>query len=438
MAYNLRTGLIGSGDIDINVSLNDLNAANITTGVFSAGVIPTLGDAKISDLDAAKLTGTLNVARIADGSITKSKIGENMVPWAETEIPVLPKSKVDPTHSTQWHVDDIPNLDASKITTGTVASARLALTSGDIPSLDASKITTGTVASARLALTSSDIPSLDATKITTGSFASADRIPLLPTSKIDSSTTFAKSMINSEGAWAVGDIPNLPTTKLDAATSDLDLNGNDLIDVNELKFIAQSGNKITGNGTYKTEVTNCDLSSSTNVMPSTHDVLDYNAMNGDYYVLSVGSSYTTIHSSLRSNNVASVPASCAIEVELSFYYNGLSYDILSRLVVGGTNDEFVDDVIDDTSLSRTTDDTVAATSSTSEGYATVKWTLKFASSQAGDQINIEPQVKTNYPGATFGVRSGENTSSGACFPSMVFKITALPSASTITMYSNGH
>ena len=294
MAYNLRTGLTGSGDIDINVSLNDLNAANITTGVFSAGVIPTLGDAKISDLDAAKLTGTLNVARIADGSITKSKIGENMVPWAETEIPVLPKSKVDPTHSTQWHVDDNPNLDASKITTGTVASARLALTS-------------------------SDIPSLDATKITTGSFASADRIPLLPTSKIDSSTTFAKSMINSTGTFAVSDIPNLPTTKLDAATSDLDLNGNDLVDVNEIKFIAQSGNKITGNGTYKTEVTNCDLSSSTNVMPSTHDVLDYNAMNGDYYVLSVGSSYTTIHSSLRSNNVASVPASCAIEVSSSHF-----------------------------------------------------------------------------------------------------------------------
>ena len=412
MAYNLRTGLIGSGDIDINVSLNDLNAANITTGVFSAGVIPTLGDAKISDLDAAKLTGTLNVARIADGSITKSKIGENMVPWAETEIPVLPKSKVDPTHSTQWHVDDIPNLDASKITTGTVASARLALTS-------------------------SDIPSLDATKITTGSFASADRIPLLPTSKIDSSTTFAKSMINSEGAWAVGDIPNLPTTKLDAATSDLDLNGNDLIDVNELKFIAQSGNKITGNGTYKTEVTNCDLSSSTNVMPSTHDVLDYNAMNGDYYVLSVGSSYTTLHSSLRSNNVASVPASCAIEVELSFYYNGLSYDILSRLVVGGTNDEFVDDVIDDTSLSRTTEGTlVAESSASSSGYATVKWTLKFDASQAGDQINIEPQLKTNYPGATFGVRSGENTTSGVCFASMVFKIMGLPSTSTITMYSS--
>ena len=44
MAYNLRTGLIGSGDIDINVSLNDLNAADITTGVFNTSVIPTLGE----------------------------------------------------------------------------------------------------------------------------------------------------------------------------------------------------------------------------------------------------------------------------------------------------------------------------------------------------------------------------------------------------------
>lgn len=40
---------------------------------------------------------------------------------------------------------------ASDLTTGTVPSARLALTSTDIPNLDASKITTGTVATARLA-----------------------------------------------------------------------------------------------------------------------------------------------------------------------------------------------------------------------------------------------------------------------------------------------
>ena len=42
MAYNLRTGLIGSGDIDINVNLNNLDAANITTGVFDVNRIPNL------------------------------------------------------------------------------------------------------------------------------------------------------------------------------------------------------------------------------------------------------------------------------------------------------------------------------------------------------------------------------------------------------------
>ena len=59
MAYNLRTGLTGSGDIDVNVSLSGLTADNITSGTFTLPRIPTLGNSKISDLDAAKLTGTI-------------------------------------------------------------------------------------------------------------------------------------------------------------------------------------------------------------------------------------------------------------------------------------------------------------------------------------------------------------------------------------------
>ncbi|MFZ4576323.1 MAG: beta-propeller fold lactonase family protein, partial [Phycisphaerales bacterium] len=53
----------------------------------------------------------------------------------------------------------LENLDASKITTGTLAAAQ-------IPNLDASKITTGTLATAQ-------IPNLDASKITTGTLADA-------------------------------------------------------------------------------------------------------------------------------------------------------------------------------------------------------------------------------------------------------------------------
>ena len=113
MAYNLRTGLIGSGDIDINVSLNDLNAANITTGVFSAGVIPELSKDKIANAGS----------------------------WAETEIPTLPKAKIG-TDGT-WDASDIPDLDASKLTSGTIASGRLSLVSNDIPELLTTKMDLG-------------------------------------------------------------------------------------------------------------------------------------------------------------------------------------------------------------------------------------------------------------------------------------------------------
>jgi hypothetical protein len=68
---------------------------------------------------------------------------------------------------------DVPNLDASKITTGT-------FTTSQIPNLDASKITTGT-------FTSSQIPNLDASKITTGTFT-ASQIPNLDASKITTGT----------------------------------------------------------------------------------------------------------------------------------------------------------------------------------------------------------------------------------------------------------
>ena len=44
----------------------------------------------------------------------------------------------------------IPNLDASKITTGTVSNARITLDAAEIPNLDAAKITTGNIANARI------------------------------------------------------------------------------------------------------------------------------------------------------------------------------------------------------------------------------------------------------------------------------------------------
>ena len=98
-----------------------------------------------------------------------------------------------------WSASQIPNLAASKITSGTFDAAR-------IPSLDASKITSGTFGADR-------IPNLAASKITSGTF-SADRIPNLAASKITSGT-FGVDRIPTLTATK---IPNLDTGKLTSGT----------------------------------------------------------------------------------------------------------------------------------------------------------------------------------------------------------------------------
>ena len=69
---------------------------------------------------------------------------------------------LDVTGSMNITSSDIPNLDASKITSGAFGTAR-------IPNLSASKITSGTLGTAR-------IPNLDASKITSGTISSS-RLP---------------------------------------------------------------------------------------------------------------------------------------------------------------------------------------------------------------------------------------------------------------------
>ncbi len=105
-------------------------------------------------------SGSLNVTtalRLEDKQV--QLLATSAQQFAVANIPDLPASK---TTSGTFDAARIPNLDASKVTTGTFAAAR-------IPSLDASKITTGQFTAAR-------IPDLDAAKITTGTFVAA-RLP---------------------------------------------------------------------------------------------------------------------------------------------------------------------------------------------------------------------------------------------------------------------
>jgi hypothetical protein len=120
---------------------SEVNAAFVgdgagLTSLSASNMTGTLGSAQIPNLDASKITsGVFNTARIPDLDASKTTSGT----FTAARIPGLDASQLatgtlDP--------DRVPGLDASKIGTGTLDPAR-------IPSLDASKIATGTLDDAR-------------------------------------------------------------------------------------------------------------------------------------------------------------------------------------------------------------------------------------------------------------------------------------------------
>jgi hypothetical protein len=62
MSYNLRTGLLGSGDLDVHVHLADITADLITTGTLPTNVLPNLDMSQIAtgDLSSDRQTGWIS------------------------------------------------------------------------------------------------------------------------------------------------------------------------------------------------------------------------------------------------------------------------------------------------------------------------------------------------------------------------------------------
>lgn len=135
----------------------------------------------------------------------------------------------------------VPSLDASKITSGTLADAR-------IPSLNASKINAGTLDDAR-------IPSLNASKINAGTFG-ADRIPSLDASKITAGTlnearipTLAQSKISGLSTSLAGKVNTSTAINGHALSANVSLNTGDLIEkVTTLPATGKDGQMVSYNG----------------------------------------------------------------------------------------------------------------------------------------------------------------------------------------------
>ena len=148
-----------------------------------------LAASEIPDLDASKITtGVFNVARIPTLSADRIVGGQ----FATSLIPNLDAGKIT---SGTFTVDRIPNLDAAKITSGEFPVAR-------IPNISANKVVGGVFAVGQ-------IPNLSANKIDSGTFT-VDRIPNLDAAKITS------------GEFNAARIPDLNANKITAGTLDPD------------------------------------------------------------------------------------------------------------------------------------------------------------------------------------------------------------------------
>ena len=133
MAYNLRTGLMGVSDMNINVSLQDLNTANIPTGSFAPSRIvgtgddPTLVSALIPTIGNSKIdVGTINPDRLSTGFST---IDPDLIPVITNDH--LGVGSINPNRlGTLW--GDLPTSLIPPIEAGMISSA--AILTNDIES----------------------------------------------------------------------------------------------------------------------------------------------------------------------------------------------------------------------------------------------------------------------------------------------------------------
>ena len=131
--------------------------------------------------------------------------------------------------------DRIPNLDAGKITTGTLNDAR-------IPSLNASKINAGTFATAR-------IPDLSGGKITSGTVA---------VERLGSGTPSSSNFLRGDGAWTSISFPDgdkIAEGNTEVEVVDTGTNGHFKVTTegNERFRIGSSGQIGLGGANYGTE-----------------------------------------------------------------------------------------------------------------------------------------------------------------------------------------
>lgn len=179
-----------NGGIDFSLDNLEKGVLLIASGSFAIGVgVPVTVGAGSGTVTSVGLSAPAEFV-ITGSPVTTS--GTLAVAWddvAANRVLAGPTTGADDAPAFRALVaDDIPALDAAKITSGAFDAAR-------IPNLDAAKITSGV-------LGTSQIPSLAASKITSGTFDAA-RIPNIASSKLTDrlgATLVAAAVLGSPAA----------------------------------------------------------------------------------------------------------------------------------------------------------------------------------------------------------------------------------------------
>ena len=263
----------------LTVSGNAEVTGTLDVGTLVVDTITQTGGIRASDIDDNTITsakivnGTIATADLGPGLSTlknnsgrlgintaKSDVTFNVRPAIATDLPfqveksdgtllakVNLQGKVTAT-SFEGAGSALTSLNAANITSGTINNARISLTASKIPNLGASKITSGTLGTER-------IPNLDASKITSGTLGT-ERIPNLDASKITSGT-FDRGHINSnvgtlsvngDGLYHIGDKPLGKTSNNNASGL---LQMRDTANTSRLAFDSSGIQTWTNNSGYK-------------------------------------------------------------------------------------------------------------------------------------------------------------------------------------------
>jgi hypothetical protein len=249
----LDASVITSGIFN-TARIPNLDAAKITSGAFDAARIPTLDAAKIGtgtfvadripSLDTSKLTtGILPLARGGVGSDTQAGARTNIGAAAQTAM-TQAQADIDALQSAvAGKAALVHTHDASAVVSGTLATAR-------IPNLDASKITAGTLSrpvstSSACTLGASTITSIGApnaafaiTSSGNGFFNNGLTSPHVYNTGVGGS--YRAVWVQSDGV--LGNTASTKRVKQDIVDSELSANVVEQLQLREFKYIADVKN----------------------------------------------------------------------------------------------------------------------------------------------------------------------------------------------------